>query len=128
MHSFHQDLRYIQVILIFRKLDQAFSDEMSIFINILHFIQIPGSLFNIFKTVEWVCEKKNTLKKVPCKKYFETYFTNLHSFLNTIERADLRLELIIFHLHIKVMKNINATFEVREGRKIQESFLKYPRI
>lgn len=62
--------------------------------------------------------KKNTLKKVPCKKYFETHFTNLHSFFNTIERANLRLELFLFHSHIKIMKNINAAGEIREGRKI----------
>lgn len=50
---------------------------MSIFINILHFIQIPGSLFNIFKTIGWVCEKKKDIEKSSLQKVFSDIFHKL---------------------------------------------------
>lgn len=126
MQSFHQNLRYIQVILTFRKLDQVFSNEMSIFIKFFILFRSLAPCSISLRRLDGSVRKKKTLKKVPCKKYFQTYFTNLHSFFNTTESANLRLELFSFHPYTKIMKNINAAVEVRERRKIQESLLKYP--
>lgn len=53
------------------------------------------------------------------------YFTNLHLFFNTSERANLSLELFLFHPCVKIIKTLDAPVEVREKRT-QESFQKYP--
>jgi len=44
------------------------------------------------------------------------HFTNLHSFFNAIERANLKLELFLFHPCTKIMKKFSADVEVREVR------------
>lgn len=71
MQSFHQNLKYLQLLLTFSNSDQAFSDEMQIFINVLHFIQIPAPhLISLRQLGGSVKKKKIHWKKVPCKKYF----------------------------------------------------------